>query len=400
MFLTSFAGAPDYDFRNPVLISGTALQLNAKYRFSNVKPGIDAIVQIAATSGGTSVDQIDGPTGYVEAFQPVIYAPGNSNGWVEFRINFVSSGTSNPVSMVSIPSTTLDVDGTLSSAGNLFEFDMVALGSATSVYNFDMSTTELTMNSSSGWVTGKNVTGNNYNGVDTSARKVMFTVINYNTNIIRIRVGAENKSATGTTRNKSIYFKNFIYTNSLLAKMPLINFSGVKKSESINLQWKIDQTTELQKVILEKSSGMSGFTAIADFNISANNRYGAIDYVYNDYAITDDKLSYRLKFIDAKGFATYGNALCFVNNIHETGNLTMNINYSAGNPALNIKSGETNEAMLQFRDLTGNVLSSRKISLVKGMNAIALPSGKVQHGYHIAVLMVNNRLYATRFLQP
>src|SRR4051812_37190125 len=71
---------PDYDFRNPVLLSGTNLAVNARYRFSNVAAGTDAIVKIVAFSGGASLNQIDGPTGYVEAFQPVINIAAKSNG--------------------------------------------------------------------------------------------------------------------------------------------------------------------------------------------------------------------------------------------------------------------------------------------------------------------------------
>jgi len=37
---------PDYDFRNPVLLSGTDRQINAVYLFQNVKPGVDATVTV------------------------------------------------------------------------------------------------------------------------------------------------------------------------------------------------------------------------------------------------------------------------------------------------------------------------------------------------------------------
>ena len=66
---------PDYNFSNSSLISGTDKQVNARYRFTNVKPGIDAIVTITGITGGLTINQIDGNSGFREAFQPVIDLP-------------------------------------------------------------------------------------------------------------------------------------------------------------------------------------------------------------------------------------------------------------------------------------------------------------------------------------
>src|SRR5690348_13107669 len=68
---------PDYDFSNGKLISGTDKQVGAVYRYTLVRPLVDAIVTITDITGGISITNIDGPSGFKEAFQPNIQIPGH-----------------------------------------------------------------------------------------------------------------------------------------------------------------------------------------------------------------------------------------------------------------------------------------------------------------------------------
>src|SRR3979490_1945394 len=79
---------PDYNFQAPVLISGTDKQVGATSRFSNVKRGLDAIVNITQLTDGVILNTLDGGGGYVEAFQPIIDIPAYKTGFVEFHIVF------------------------------------------------------------------------------------------------------------------------------------------------------------------------------------------------------------------------------------------------------------------------------------------------------------------------
>src|SRR5262245_38480543 len=80
-------------FQNPTLISGTAGQDGAQYKFSNVATGIDAVIQIKGrTSNAVILTAIDTTgTGYSKAWQPVLKyngtAPSHSSWSMDFRIN-------------------------------------------------------------------------------------------------------------------------------------------------------------------------------------------------------------------------------------------------------------------------------------------------------------------------
>ena len=95
------------DFRNPVLVSGTALSIGAVYRFPNVAPGIDARVTIDAFTGG-SLTIIDRDTGLIGNFQPEL--GGVDARSADFTIRFVAAGTTTPVPL-DFAASGVDIDG-------------------------------------------------------------------------------------------------------------------------------------------------------------------------------------------------------------------------------------------------------------------------------------------------
>ena len=114
---------PDYVFTGGILESGTDLQIGAVYRFKEVKPGIDGLITITDMTGGMTLAQIDGPSGFDEAFQPYINCAPLSKGYVEFQLDFVLAGTNTPAIMDEVPLTAIDIDGWVFPDEKLFEFD-------------------------------------------------------------------------------------------------------------------------------------------------------------------------------------------------------------------------------------------------------------------------------------
>ncbi|WP_018126668.1 GEVED domain-containing protein [Balneola vulgaris] len=101
---------PLYNFTNPSLEEGVDRQLNAVYRFSNVGPGLDALVKVKSLVNAV-IDQIDadGSANRTQNFSP-FYTSTSNGGYVEWQITFVESGTFNPVKQT-FALTALDIDG-------------------------------------------------------------------------------------------------------------------------------------------------------------------------------------------------------------------------------------------------------------------------------------------------
>src|SRR5688572_3229496 len=208
------AAQPEYTFRNGRLVSGTDRQEGARYRFNNVRPGTDAFVTITKIDKVT-LNQLDGPSGFDEAFQPYIHCPAKTKGYVEFRFDFLVAGTSLPKLMVEVPVTAIDVDGYIHPDEKVYEFDEFDLP-LTYLINWDMVGTALNVNIKGKDVQALNKTAKDYPGIDTVQRDVMFTMIYTAVTSITIRAGVDNKSRTAIERLRSDYFRRFAYSNSFL----------------------------------------------------------------------------------------------------------------------------------------------------------------------------------------
>lgn len=109
------------DFRNPVLESGTPLQVGAVYRFSTIATGTDALVRIDGISSGASLAVIDRDTGLVDNFQPELVAVGPS--FADFTITFVASGSSTPLTF-DVSAAGIDIDGNNATIREYTEFSI------------------------------------------------------------------------------------------------------------------------------------------------------------------------------------------------------------------------------------------------------------------------------------
>ncbi|WP_273567698.1 gliding motility-associated C-terminal domain-containing protein [Maribacter halichondriae] len=102
------------DFSTPSsLESGTALQQGAVYRFSNITSGTDALVTIVETFNA-SVADIDNNTSEAQAFRPrTAFDISNvgKEGYIEYRMQFVNSGGTTPVTVPKFFININDTDG-------------------------------------------------------------------------------------------------------------------------------------------------------------------------------------------------------------------------------------------------------------------------------------------------
>ena len=89
------------------LEQGTALSVGAVYRFSSVATGVDALVTIEDASSA-SVTALNNASS--NQFEPTINTSA-SDGYIDFSIRFVQSGTGFSISYNEIPVSGLDIDG-------------------------------------------------------------------------------------------------------------------------------------------------------------------------------------------------------------------------------------------------------------------------------------------------
>ncbi|HEY1872129.1 MAG TPA: hypothetical protein VGG71_13800, partial [Chitinophagaceae bacterium] len=242
-FRTSFAG-DHLVFQNPTLVSGSALQLNAVYRFDNVMPDVYAVVSIDSLINGATVAILDDNTpgvGYTDAFQPQVTVPGDPSGNVHegyavFKITFYNSLTDAVISLQNVGVTAVDVDG----SSTLKEFAIVDMNGGSASY---MSTTpDISVVSINGkQFRGSDVLGIERSGIDTSALGNMFSVTNSNISSFEIKYGATSQLISSSSRQFSLYMKGFKYPDQITLPIKLVDFAAKYDQPDVILSWKSAQ---------------------------------------------------------------------------------------------------------------------------------------------------------------
>lgn len=385
-FLTVFA-QPEYIFKNATLQSGTALQIGAKYKFPDVKAGVDAIVTVTNMTGGITLTDIDNnSTGFNEAFQPFINVAPSSDGYVEFNIDFVTAGTSTLISQGYVPVTCIDVDGVNYGDGTLYEKDQVEY--IYGYYDFNMTGINLQVLNPPGWITIKNTSGKSYPGIDTVAKDVMATVVNMNISSFKIRIGAENTSPDKSEiRYRSVYFQRFVYpTSILLPNRTLISFSGAHKGGGIEIKGTLSASHSYNKLIIEKGNSASTMEQVGQINIEGTNS-SAYSFTFFDNNPFPSANFYRIKLVNT------------IQNIYEQSNILMvqmdnqliggikiyNSVLQQNDPSISLQSNEDAQMTFQLFDMMGRNVYNSSRKVYAGNNSIDLSNLNVASGYFVLV---------------
>lgn len=104
------------------------------------------------------------------------------------------------------------------------------------------------------------------------------------------------------------------YTGPILSA-ETINFTGIVKENTINLNWKTTKETNVLNYVVEVSLNGKDFNAIA--SVQANNK-SENDYAYTHTINFENEIYYRLKIVDATGKYKYSNTISFHNNLPKT----------------------------------------------------------------------------------
>jgi len=384
---SSLQAQPDYSFKNAQLKSGTALSTGAVYKFQNVKPGVDANITVLGMQGGITLDAIDENwTGFDAAFQPFINVGTNSNGYVEFRVDFLVAGTETLMNQSKVAATCVDVDGTIYSDGVLYEQDHVQY--LNGYYDFSMNGVNLQVLNPAGWISIRNTTGVSYPGIDTLQKDVMATVTNLNISSLKFRIGARNTSRSKTeVRYRSIYFEQFKYPNSiLLPNRTTLQFSGSWKNAMVELKGMLSASHTYNRMIIERGSSSTALEPIGEISL-VNTNAADFNFTFLDRTAAPGTNYYRLKFLnDAQQVFEYS-AMILVQSAGTTGDMKLvNTLVNRANPTVTLYSNADTDGNVQLVDMQGRELYSGPIKLNTGTNSVSLSGLRAASGLIVIVV--------------
>ncbi len=389
---------PDYSFTSPVHLSGTDRSVGAVYRFANVKTGVDAIVTITAISNATLAVLDQTGQGWNAAFQPNITVPSMQNGYVEFRIDFVTAGTFATFIQPQVGITALDVDGYNFAANQrLYEYEQFDMG-INSYLEYEVAGTDLSLSYiGPSTVRATNVAGVDYGSINLSPN-VRFTVFKSGVSSITVRSGANNQDVfNNVTRQRSFYFARFSYPNAalvLLNNSDLKSFNGLfKKEEGIKLTWELTENHTIEKIEIERSTGNNSFETIGTI-AKAEFMSG-----YTDNTAPAVKLQYRIKLTEANGKSFYSKVITVnATNIDDMG-LRVYPTICTHSATIIINSKQSVGGTVQISDYAGHLYATRAIMLREGENRIPIElSSMLPNGNYTLILNVGTNKYTKKII--
>jgi hypothetical protein len=375
----------------PVLISGTNLAIGSKYRFDNVGPGTNALVTIVGATGGASVAILDDNSlTKPEAFSPQLHLAANSIGMVEFKIEFFNPG-GNPKNLASVAATAMDIDGTMN---HIHEMDAINMGGGTLSYFTGTLEINVVQNGTEFFAT--NIAGNEYPAVDTSAKKVMFTVTNANINSFTYKAGGNNMSAAGINRQKGIYFKGFDY-----AALPVkySSFSAAAFDNAVTLKWVSEQEINNRHFEVERSLDGTNFKmigiALDGFATGSQKNYQFKD---NGVELQTKKTAYyRLRQVDNDGRSNYSTILAV--KLQSQAGVVMQTSPNPFTENLSVRFAATTAgvAEIQLISFNGQKVIAKQVSISKGYNTLQISDlNKLAPGVYAAQLIMDGAVIGTQ----
>jgi Secretion system C-terminal sorting domain len=378
----------------PTLLSGTDLAIGAKYRFTNVYPNTSAIVTIVSATGGATVGILDDNNlTKPEAFSPMINIPANSNGLVEFKIEFFQGTTNTPKNIDTLRLTPMDIDGN----ALLHEVDALDMGPG-STLSYLTSTLEIAITQTGNEYKAVNIGGNEYPAVDTSARQVMFTLMNTNINHFTYKVGANNLNTEPVGRQKGNYFKGFNYlTPTTILSTKYYSFTATNLDKAVSLNWVTETETNHKNFEVERSFDGKNFTNIGIVsNAVLNNTRKNYQLIDNDNSLLSQGIAYyRLKQVDVDGKFSYSNILVVLLKNNDI-KMQTSPNPFVESITTRFNTTENGNAQICLMNVKGQKVLNKSITIKKGFNTVQIDGlSTMPSGVYIATLLVNGKMIAS-----
>lgn len=395
--LQAKADSPGYGINfnsTPTLISGSPLSVGAKYKFTNVASGTDAYITIISATGGATVDILDdNTTTKPEAFSPKIKIPALSTGMVEFKIEFINGG-GQPRNIDTLRATAMDIDGN----ATLHEMDALDMGPA-SLLSYLTTTLQLNVVQTLNQFLATNVAGIEYDGVDTSAKSVMFTLAKNNISSFTYKAGAINLGTSASSRQKGIYFKGFNYVAPTGLPVKYFSFNAVAVNKTVVLNWITEQEIDNKYFEVERSFDGNNFT-VAGMVVDGFENGNKKNYQFkdNDPSLASKSVAYyRLKQVDNNGKFSYTNILVVRFQAKNDVVIQTNPNPFVETVSVGFVSTTTGNAEINIISMGGQTMFSKQSPVSKGYNTFQLSGlGKLAPGMYIARLTMNGIITDTQ----
>jgi hypothetical protein len=196
---------------------------------------------------------------------------------VEFKIEYFAGISSTPKVLAMVAATAMDIDGP---TGVMYEKDALNMGNG-SVLSYQTSPLAINVVQNATEYLATNVAGIEYTGVDTTAKQVIFILMNTSLSSFTYRAGVNNLSSSSITLQKGIYFKGFNYSS---LPVRYTNFSGSTYTNGVQLSWITEYERDNSHFEVERSFDRTSFSTIGMLLDAENVVNNSKSYHFKDNA--------------------------------------------------------------------------------------------------------------------
>lgn len=392
--------APNLKFLSPVLISGTSLSVGAKYKFSNVTPGVDCIVTIVKFNNGAKLITIKNTVdGYPDAWQPTIdgtTGPTGIKSWIDWNLSFqTTAGT--PFIFPCLEMAAIDVDGDNTKVGEFIE------SNGHSKYTIP-ATSLLTITNMAGGITEVQGPVTNRPGIDTAAQDVRINFSYNNISSLNLKLGAtifpSSSGSAATQRLNCIYFKQVTLNPYFILPVTFLSLNANYSDNKVMINWSADNAISTNHFEVERSFDNDNFKAIAMLLDGFSINSSAKSYKFNDNAAELNSKSivyYRIKQIDNNGKYSYSNIISVRIQNSTRDNVQVFPNPFIGNLNIGINTKLNCNAEIKLISVAGQVMSVNSYSVNKGYNNIQISNlNNLTKGIYVAIIKVNGEIVSSQ----
>ena len=383
--------APQLVYVNPVLVSGTAGAVNAKYKFALVAPGVDAYITILNKVGGATLTDIDNNLlGYPAAWQPTVKTSTNNGAgesYISFKIEYKNSldGSNHVFNCFQL--SFIDVDG---------DDDKVREFVATKNYvSYTVANNSvLTMSQQSGLTKALGPIAN-YPDIDTASYPTNINFRFANTDKVdEMWIG--NQVTNGYTpqdRYNCSYFSNITIPGIQILPVDYLSFDAVVNGESVLLKWATAYELNNSHFEVERSFDMNSYSTAGLVLDGFTTNGSGKSYQFKDNSAQlkgRSMVYYRLKQFDINGKATYSKILAV--RLQAKADVTMQVspNPFVESVTVRFNSSDNGNAQIRITNLAGQTMLSKQSTISKGYNNIKIDGlSGLATGMYLAQLVLN-----------
>lgn len=179
------------------------------------------------------------------------------------------------------------------------------------------------------------------------------------------------------------------------AQSLLMSFSGEIVSGTAQLSWVMENETNSDYFVIERSGNGNSFDSVGA--VSGLNNAHQSDYTFTDQNLLSGNNYYRLRQMTVDGYSKYSKIICLTNATIVTTQMKVYPNPAISTLTFSLNSTSGDEVTIQIYNLAGVRLSAQQWQLSAGLNQQSIAINSLQAGDYI--LKISNRQGSCHYVQ-